>query len=156
MMAYNSLLKLSYCLKARIFLISDRYLINLKCINLKWYLERAQHWTVIVTTMSLSVSEFTELLVDRWEESILPMSVEEVKEYRQIRLKELDGQIMPPISTWPENIQNIIDCNKIPPGYKNTYKLFVFLIGNGCSPFKAGTWIISYFGLSLWKKRFYC
>ena len=103
--------------------------------------------------MKLSVVEFKNLLEDRWEESIFWMSTAEVKEYRQILLKELDGKVMPPTSDWPMNVQDIIHSEKIPPGYKSTCKLFVFLVGNGCSPFLAGTWILSYFALCTWKKR---
>ena len=103
--------------------------------------------------MTLTAEELQNLLLHSWEESLRPMSPDEALQYRSIRLKAFDGQCLPHLYRWPKDIRVAMFSFQFPPTYLTTKKMFIFLVGNGCSPFFAGTWILSYFALLIWNKR---
>ena len=103
--------------------------------------------------MAVATHELKALLTDRWKNSISSMSVEQVTEYRSLKLTNLDGKDMPQLHSWPTNIRRLLFKTVPGPSNRETTKLFIFLVGNGCSPLAAGTWILTYHGLCTWKKR---
>ena len=102
--------------------------------------------------MSLTSQELRSLLLHMWEDSLYPMSQDDTLIYRAARLKDMDGRKMPRLSMWPKNIRRMLFKTRVPFSTKETYQLFIFLVGNGYSPLLAGTWILSCYGLFIWKK----
>lgn len=103
--------------------------------------------------MSLSPDELQSLLTNIWSDSLSPMTFQQVMGYRSTKLKRMDGKDLPKINMWPKNIRKIIFTTGSVPSYGRMTKLFLFFIGNGYSPLAAGSWILTYCGLSSWKKR---
>ena len=92
-------------------------------------------------------------MLQSWENSLWPMSPTEAVEYRRRKLEEFDGQCTPKLFTWPKDIRSELFKNKFPPTYRTAQKIFLFLVGNGCSPFMAGTWILSHHALLTYDQR---
>ena len=92
-------------------------------------------------------------MLQSWENSLWPMSPTEAVEYRRRKLEEFDGQCTPKLFTWPKDIWSELFKNKFPSTYRTAPKIFLFLVGNGCSPFMAGTWILSHHALLTYDRR---
>jgi len=54
---------------------------------------------------------------------------EEIGEERKRLLKAIDGDAFPPLKSWPRDIR-LMFWEK-PPGDQETFKLVLFLLGNG-------------------------
>ena len=103
--------------------------------------------------MAASQTELKSLLSQEWENCLQDMNFCAVMEYRSSHIRNFDGVMMPPLYQWPKDIRQILFKTSIPLSHKETCKLFIFLIGNGYSPFRIGIWILTYFALCDWGKR---
>jgi len=64
----------------------------------------------------------------------------EIGEERTRLSKAIDGEAFPPLKSWPRDIRLMFW--KKPPGDQETFKLVLFLLGNGCSPFLIRRWMV--------------
>ena len=62
-----------------------------------------------------------------------------------------NGDAFYPLSVWPQEFKLIFWKKQISD--KDTFKLFLFLIGNGCSPHLISHWILTYHNTWLQTKR---
>ena len=103
--------------------------------------------------MAMTVAELQSQLLAAWEEYLYHISKSGALEYRREILKRFDGDCLPNIYKWPKEYRMILFKTDFPLTFKSARQLFLFLIGNGCTPILAGRWIISYYSLLDWEKR---
>ena len=70
--------------------------------------------------------------VQSYRGEIRYLSMKEVVERRRELMKIIDGDAFFPLKSWPKEMKLIFW--KKPMKGKETFKLLLFLIGNGCSP----------------------
>ena len=108
---------------------------------------------MIVKSMAVTTTELQNLLLRAWEDYLYHISMSDALEYRKALLKRFDGDCLPNLYKWPKEYRMILFNTDYPPQYKTSRKLFLFLLGNGCTPVLAGKWILSYYALLTWDKR---
>ena len=69
------------------------------------------------------------------------LSREELIHERQDLFKDINGNAFFPLKWWPAELQ--LKFWKKPIGDRDTFKLVLFLLGNGCSPYLTRRWIMS-------------
>ena len=72
---------------------------------------------------------------------IRPLSRPQISQLRLDLFQLLNGDVFYPIKIWPIEIQKLLW--KKPTGHTDTFKLLLFLIGNGCPPSTTAHWILS-------------
>ncbi len=107
----------------------------------------------IETKMFLTPEELENLLLTDWEEIYYNMFKVDVLKLRAARIKDLDGKDTAKLYRWPKGIRKLIFT--LPPHFSQRQEvaLFVFLIGNGCSVYRTGTWLLTYHALTEWEMR---
>lgn len=75
-----------------------------------------------------------------YREKIRYLSTSEVVQQRREIFKTLNGDAFFPLKRWPEDMRLMFW--KKPIGDKQTFKLLLFCIGNGCSPELICPWIM--------------
>ena len=103
--------------------------------------------------MSQTPSEVLAMLIEDWEDNYKQLSSREAMKMRQIRIKEFERGKLAPISKWPIGIRRIIFRRYPLPEWHSIFSVFAFLIGNGCSPYRAGTWLLTYYSLCDWRQK---
>ena len=93
--------------------------------------------------MALTPEELRGILTASWNNTIETMTPDELLAYRRIRINTIDGDEMPHLTVWPINIRSIFFKNESPLTDGEARTLFLFLLGNGYSALRAGTWILS-------------
>lgn len=73
-------------------------------------------------------------------EEIRLLSKKGVSDRRRELLKDLNGNAFFSLKLWPKEMQAVFW--KKPMGDKETFKLALFLIGNGCAPILFTEWIL--------------
>ena len=74
-----------------------------------------------------------------YRETIRYLSKKEVSQERAELFKILNGDAFFPLKTWPDEMKMVFWQKPI--GDKETFKLALFLLGNGCSPYLITKWI---------------
>lgn len=103
--------------------------------------------------MDFSPKELKTLLTRNWEDNFSTMDRESIKTYRAGRVRSMNGDEIAPIYLWPQNIRRIFFKQSPPLGDGDTFQLILFFLGNGYSPYRAGTWILTTHGLCTWHRR---
>ena len=75
-----------------------------------------------------------------YREEIALLSKQEVVEERRKLLKVIDGDAFFPLKRWPKDIR--LSFWKKPTRDTETFKLVLFLLGNGCAPTLISRWIM--------------
>lgn len=78
--------------------------------------------------------------VQLYREEIRFLCAKEIGEERRRLLKVIDGDAFFPLKSWPREM--VLMFWKRPPGDRETFKLVLFLLGNGCSPDLIRRWIV--------------
>ena len=65
----------------------------------------------------------------------------EVSEKRRTLSQAINGDLFYPVKMWPKHMEFIFW--KKPIGDKGTFKLLLFLVGNGCAPAVAAEWVLT-------------
>ena len=68
-------------------------------------------------------------------------SKNEISEKRRKIFEKINGDIFYPIESWPKELRLLFW--KKPLSDRNTFKLILFLAGNGCSPWITYEWILT-------------
>ena len=100
-------------------------------------------------------NEIETFMLSTWYTHFVHMNREHVLNWRITYLRLLDGDLLPPIQLWPKYVRRIFFQTAFPVGERQTFILYLFLIGNGLSPFIAVEWILSSFAISPWRRRKY-
>ena len=79
---------------------------------------------------------------------VLRSSKREISEKRVELLRDIDGEIFYPLSMWPKKMERLFW--KKPLQDKDSFKLVLFLFGNGCPATVIADWIVS---STFWKKN---
>ena len=79
--------------------------------------------------------------LQRLQRTFLHATTTSVSEKRKELFHIINGDCFYPLRTWPESIQTMFW--KKPLQDKETFKLMLFLVGNGCGPLVAAEWILS-------------
>ena len=79
--------------------------------------------------------------VQLYREEVRYLNMREVVERRREIMKIIDGDTFFPLKSWPKDMKLIFW--KKPMKDKETFKLVLFLIGNGCSPDLIRRWIVA-------------
>ena len=109
--------------------------------------------TCFIAKMTLNPEELKILLCSSWRTEFKNWSRSDLLRYRQLRLRAMDGREMPFFYLWPTEMRRILFKNHSPPSDRETMHLFVFLVGNGLSAYRSGTWIITMHALRPWWRR---
>ena len=91
--------------------------------------------------------ELERLMKKEWDESMCSMDDNEVMWLRRHRVQDLDGVEMPPFSGWPKSVRNMIRSGFPYIEPRNTSMMFLFFVGNGLCPSRAGSWVLTNFAL---------
>ena len=75
-----------------------------------------------------------------YRETIRYLSKKEVSQERTELFKILNGDAFFPLKIWPDEMKMVFWHKPI--GDKETFKLALFLLGNGCSPYLISKWIL--------------
>jgi len=75
-----------------------------------------------------------------YREEVRLLSKKEVSDRRRELFKDINGNAFFPLKRWPKDIQSIFW--RKPMGDKETFRLALFLIGNGCAPLLITEWIL--------------
>ena len=96
--------------------------------------------------MSLKTS-----LLSYWDD-VSQRNVWYIRKERVRLITMLDGDIFFPFHKWPVYMRRLFFNNERPMGDTNTFKLVLFLVGNGLNPEIAGKWILTTYVVSDWHK----
>ena len=72
---------------------------------------------------------------------VLAASYSQISEKRSELFNQIDGDAFYGLCCWPNEMQ-ILFWRK-PIGDEETFKLTLFLLGNGCSPYLACQWVLT-------------
>ena len=75
-----------------------------------------------------------------YREEIALLSKSEVVEERRQLVRVIDGDAFFPLKRWPKDMRLIFW--KKPTGDTETFRLILFLLGNGCAPTLIARWIM--------------
>lgn len=75
-----------------------------------------------------------------YRDTLRYLSRREVTEERLDLFKEINGNAFFPVKWWPSDMQ--LTFWKKPINDRDTFKLALFLLGNGCSPYLLKRWIM--------------
>ena len=75
-----------------------------------------------------------------YRDTLRYLSRREVTEERLNLFKEINGNAFFPVKWWPSDMQ--LTFWKKPINDRDTFKLALFLLGNGCSPYLLRRWIM--------------
>ena len=100
---------------------------------------------------SFTPNELSYLLKAKWDE-LNVMDADSLARYRQIHIRKFDGDITPPLHTWPRPMRRIFFQQR-PITDRETFTFFLFCLGNGYSTYRAGTWILSSYARSTLQRR---
>jgi len=75
-----------------------------------------------------------------YREEVHLLSKKEVSNRRRELFKDINGNAFFPLKRWPKDIQSIFW--RKPMGDMETFRLALFLIGNGCAPLLITEWIL--------------
>lgn len=75
-----------------------------------------------------------------YREEVRFLCTKEIGEERKRLLKVIDGATFPPLKSWPREM--VLIFWKKPPGDWETFKLVLFLLGNGCCPNLIRRWMV--------------
>ena len=75
-----------------------------------------------------------------YRDTLRYLSREEITQERLDLFKEINGNAFLPVKCWPSDMQ--LTFWKKPIGDRDTFKLVLFLLGNGCSPYLLKKWIM--------------
>ena len=78
--------------------------------------------------------------VELYRDEVRLLCRKEIGEERKRLLKAIGGEAFPPLKPWPRE-RRLVFWKK-PPGDQETFKLVLFLLGNGCSPFLIRRWMV--------------
>ena len=107
-------------------------------------LPRSSHSFHFLLLMVNEVLEFshsrTMSALHESRETVRYLSRKEVSEERADLVKTLNGDAFFPLKSWPEDIR--MAFWRKPIGDRDTFKLMLFCLGNGCSPNLISRWIL--------------
>ena len=98
----------------------------------------------------ISGNEIVTLMRTEWREKFATMNTSQVFEWRRNMIRRIDGDLMPPIATWPSYIRHIFFQTVYPLGDRQMFKLFLFFMGNRLNPLITAKWILSSLALCTW------
>ena len=75
-----------------------------------------------------------------YRDTLRYLSRKEITQERLDIFKEINGNAFFPVKWWPIDMQ--LTFWRKPIGDKDTFKLVLFLLGNGCSPYLLKRWIM--------------
>ena len=88
-----------------------------------------------------------------WNSDFVTMSRAQAFRWRNQYLQMIDGDLLAPIQCWPKYLRRIFFKTACPVGDRQTFILYLFMMGNGLSPFVATKWIMSSFAICTWQRR---
>ena len=101
----------------------------------------------------VSGQEIEIFMWSEWRENFSTMNRQEVLQWSSITISRLDGDLLAPIHRWPTYIRRMFFQTAFPLGDTQTFKMYLFFVGNGLNPLTATKWIMSSFALSTWNRR---
>ena len=123
--------------------MSFAYKYRMSTLNITLWLWPLRKRTCFIAKMTLNPEELKILLCSSWRTEFKNWSRSDLLRYRQLRLRAMDGREMRFFYPWPTEMRRILFKNHSPPSDRETMHLFVFLVGNGLSAYRSGTWIIT-------------
>ena len=114
--------------------------------------QRNDHMYTVIMVF-INGNEIASFMWTEWRERFSTMDTAQVFDWRRCNIRRLDGNIMPPIATWPTYVRRIFFQTAYPLGNRQVLKLYLFFVGNGVNPLLTVKWIISSFALSTWTIR---
>ena len=103
--------------------------------------------------MSISGSEIETYLLTFWNEQFCRMTPATVLVWRRNKMRDLDGDLLPPIQVWPTYIRRIFFQTAYPLGNLQLFKIYLFFVGNGLDPRIGGEWVLSSIAICTWQRR---
>lgn len=101
----------------------------------------------------ISGEEMEIFMLSFWNNDFLHMSRNQAMRWRRQYLQMIDGDLLAPIQLWPKYVRRIFFQTSFPVGDSQTFILYLFMIGNGLSPFVASKWVMSSFAVCTWQRR---
>ena len=92
--------------------------------------------------MSVASSDYPSFMeLVQYGEMIASTTPSEVGAIRTSLFQEINGNIFYKLDNWPQHMRLLFW--KKPTSDQETFKLVLFMIGNGCSPYIVSQWILS-------------